>query len=86
MDLIQIILALSLLAVSTTIVFVSISFIKLMTEARQILIKTTAILDDTHQITSSVAKPVSSFSEFLMGFRNGLKLFNKFAGDSKKSE
>lgn len=78
MDLTQILIAVSLIAIAAAIVTCTIYLISLIKELKNAVTSATAILDDAHQITSSVAKPVSSFSDFLMGFKNGFHLFNSF--------
>jgi hypothetical protein len=84
MDLIQILIVISLLVVSVSVAVCTYYIITLIIELKKTIIKTTSILDDTHLITSSVAKPVSSFSDFLMGFKNGFKLFNTFFDKDRK--
>lgn len=84
MDLIQILIVISLLVVSVSVAVCTYYLITLIIELKKTIIKTTSILEDTHLITSSVAKPVSSFSEFLMGFKNGFKLFNTFFDKDRK--
>lgn len=76
MDLTQVVIVASLISITIVFVIVGIWLILVLREAKK-------ILEDTHSITSSVAKPVNSFSEFLMGFRNGFTLFNKFFPDNK---
>lgn len=78
MDPVTIAILLSLLAITTIVVIIGINIVNLLRDLRVTLNKTNSILDDTHSITSSVAGPVSSVSEFVMGFRNGLSVFNKF--------
>lgn len=85
MDPIQILIGISLLAIATAIVICTIYLISLIKELKTAVISATAILDDAHKITDSVAKPVTSFSEFLMGFKNGFQLFNSFF-DKKNKE
>ena len=84
MDITQIVLIISLLSVSTVIVVSGIWLIKVLVEVRSTVVKTNLILDDTKLITSSVAQPVSTFSEFIMGFKNGLSIFNKFFNKPEK--
>lgn len=86
MDIVQIVITVSLLAVTTIIVITGIYFIKLIKEVHQTVSKTNLILDDAHSITSSVSKPLNSISEFVMGFKNGLSVFNKFFDKHKKDE
>jgi hypothetical protein len=86
MDLTQVLIAFCLFAVTTVIVICTIYVISLIKELKSTVLKTGLILDDAHNITSSVAKPVSSLSDFLMGFKNGFHLFNSFFDKKKKEE
>jgi hypothetical protein len=86
MDLTQILIAFCLVAITTVIVICTIYLISLIKELKNTIAKTGAILDDAHKITGSVAKPISSFSDFLMGFKNGFQLFNSFFDKKKKEE
>ena len=90
MDITQIIIITSLVLITLVIVISGIFLIKIFKELRITLNKTNNILDDAHLITSSVAKPVSSISEFVMGFKNGFSFFNKLFDkkdkDDKKDE
>lgn len=78
MDLVPIITVISLLSLTLVISVVGVWLVLVLREAKK-------VLEDTHLITSSVAKPVNSFSEFVMGFRNGFTLFNKFFPKDKKN-
>jgi hypothetical protein len=90
MDITQIIIITSLISITTVIIVSGVWLIKLFKELKITLNKTNNILDDAHLITSSVAKPVSSISEFVMGFKNGFSFFNKLFDkkdkDNKKNE
>lgn len=86
MDITQIIIIVSLIAITTIIVLCGIYFIKFLKDLNLTLKKTNLILDDTHIITDSVAKPVSSFSEILMGLKNGFSFFNNLTRDKKKDD
>lgn len=87
MEITQIIIIISLIAITTIIVVSGIWLVRLFKELNITLKKTNEILDDTHLITSSVAKPVSSISEFVMGFKNGFSFFNNlFDKKNKKDE
>jgi len=79
MDITQIVVVISLLAISTVIVAVGIYLIKLIKDLR-------ITVGETNNIISSVSRPVNSFSEFLMGFKNGFTLFNSFFKTDKKEE
>ncbi len=84
MEITQIVIIVSLILI-TGIVFASgIWLIKIFKELKTTITKTNQILDDAHTITTSVAKPVSSISEFVMGFKNGFSFFNKFFDKNKK--
>jgi hypothetical protein len=85
MDITQIVIIASLILITGVIVVSGIWLILIFKELRITITKTNQILDDTQNITSSIARPVSSFSEFIMGFRNGFSLFNKlFKKDKEK--
>lgn len=86
MDLTQILIAFSLLAIAVAIVVCTVYLISLIKELKNAVTSATAILEDTHKITASVARPVSSFSDFLMGFKNGFQLFNSFFDKNKKEK
>lgn len=77
MDINQIVIIISLLSISTVVVIVGIYLIKLIKDLR-------VTVGETNKIISSVSRPVSSFSEFLMGFRNGFSIFNSFFNKDKK--
>lgn len=79
MDINQIVIILSLLSISTVVVIVGVYLIKLIKDLR-------VTVNETNHLISSVSQPVSSFSEFLMGFRNGFSLFNSFFGKDKKNK
>lgn len=84
MDITQIIISISLLAVSTVIVISGIYLINLLKDIRLTVQKTNSILDDTQSITSSISKPLNSVSEFVMGFKNGITMFNNFFKKEEK--
>ncbi len=84
MDTIQIVIIISLVAITTIIIVGGIYFIKLLKDLSVTLKKTNIILDDTHSITDSIAKPVSSASEFLMGLKNGFSFFNNLTKNKKE--
>ena len=84
MDTTQIVIIVSLLAITTIIVIAGIYFIRLLKDLNVTLKKTNIILDDAHTITSSVAQPVSAFSEFIMGLKNGMSFFTNLVGKRKE--
>ena len=79
MDITQIAIIISLLSISTVVVAVGVYLIKLIKELR-------VTVNETNQIIASVSRPVSSFSEFLMGFKNGFTIFNSFFKKDKKEK
>ena len=79
MDINQIVIIISLLSISTVVVIVGIYLIKLIKDLR-------VTVSETNKIISSVSQPVSSFSEFLMGFKNGFSIFNSFFGKKNKKD
>lgn len=85
MDITQIIIAASLSIITVAIVTCFIFLIKFIQDLRFVLKQVTPIIDDANLISSSIARPVSSASDFLMGFKNGFKLFNSF-NKSKKDD
>lgn len=86
MEITQIIIIISLVSITTIIVASGVWLIRLFKELNRTLKKTNEILDDTHLITSSVAKPVSSISEFVMGFKNGFSFFNNLFDKKNKKD
>jgi len=84
MDLTQFFIVLSLVIISLSIGVCTFYLVSLIKDLKTAVVKSTAILDDTQKITGSIAKPVSSFSDFLMGFKNGFQLFNSFFDKDKK--
>lgn len=86
MDITQIVIIVSLIVITAVIVISGVYFIRLLKDLSTTLKKTDLILDDTHLITDSIAKPVSSFSEILMGLKNGFSFFNNLNRDKKKND
>lgn len=79
MDLTQIVVIISLLAISSVVVATGIYLIKLLKELR-------VTVSTANQVVTSISGPVSSISEFLMGFKNGFNLFNSFFKKDKKED
>lgn len=85
MDITQIVIIVSLISISTAIVFCSVYLIMIFREFKITITKTNAILDDTKLVSSSISQPLTSISEFITGFKNGIGLFNSlFDKKSKK--
>lgn len=86
MDITQIVIITSLVLITGIIFASGIWLIKIFKELKITLTKTNKILDDTQSITSSVAKPINSISEFVMGFKNGFSLFNNLFDKKDKKD
>lgn len=76
MDITQIIIVSSIVCITTIVVVAGIWLILILKELKHALKKADLILDDTKQITAAVAEPISSISEFVQGFKNGVAFFN----------
>lgn len=85
MDLTQIVIIISLISVTAVIVGCGIWLILIFKEVKKTIIQTNSILEDTKLITTSVAAPISSISEFVTGFKNGISLFNVFFKKKNKN-
>lgn len=86
MDTSQIITSICLILITITLVSLGIYVITVLVEVKNSLHKINRILETTETITDAVAAPVSSFSEFIMGFKNGFTVFNKFFKNKKTSD
>lgn len=80
MDVTQIVVISSIIAVSLVIIAAGVWFILLLKEVRVSVIKANTILDDAKLITQSVVEPVSTISDFVSGIKSGLKIFNSMFG------
>lgn len=85
MDVTQIIIIISIISVSAVIVTSGVWMIMILKEFKDTVKKTNSILDDTKLITSSIAEPVTTISEFFSGFRSGLNLLNSFFKKKEES-
>ncbi|MBU3935311.1 hypothetical protein KJ909_01425 [Patescibacteria group bacterium] len=86
MDTTQLVIIISIVSVSLVIVICGIWLMFILKELRLALKKTNGIIDDTKALTTSLSRPISSLSEFLMGFKNGLHLFNSLFPKEKKDK
>lgn len=84
MDITQIVIAICLSIITLTIVAGFVVVIRLIDDLRKLLNQFSPIIDNANLISSSIARPVSSASDFLMGFKNGFKLFNSFSKTKKE--
>lgn len=76
MEFTQIVIVITLLSVAACFVTITVWLILLLRELKNTIYKTNSILDDTKQISTSIAQPFNSFSEFIIGFKNGIRMFN----------
>lgn len=86
MDITQVVIIVSLILVTAIIIVCGVGLYAILRELRITIQKTNTILDDTKLITGSVAQPISSFSEFVMGFKSGMKIFNNVFNKDKKDK
>lgn len=86
MDITQVIIATSLSIITVAIVVCFVFLIKFIQDLRGLLKQVAPIVDDANLISSSIARPVSTASDFLMGFKNGFKIFNSFSSPNGKKE
>ena len=82
------IIVISILTVLLTIVGVQIFLI--LVEVRNILKKTTSMLDDAKKVTHAVVEPVEEASSFLTGLKSGFGIMKKirkiFTEDKEKDK
>lgn len=60
--------------------------IKILKEFLQTVRQINSILDDTKVVSESVAEPVATFSDFLMGLRSGLDLVTRLVQKNEKKK
>jgi hypothetical protein len=86
MDPTQVIITISVFLITVTVIFCAVYFVKLLSDLRLLLTKINPIVSDAGLISSSIAKPVSSISEFIMGFKNGFSIFNNLFPKEKENK
>ena len=77
MDTAQLVVTISIASVSVVVVVCGIWLVLILKEFKTTLKKANTIVDDAKIVTGAIVAPASSISEFIMGFKNGLQLFNK---------
>lgn len=80
----QIILSACAITATATIVILGYKLYHTLLQIESSMGKVDKIADDIESISSSVREPVASFSEFLMGFKNGAMILNSLAPQLKK--
>ncbi len=71
MEIAQIIIAICLVFITITIMVIAFFLIMLIKQLQNLVSKTEGVVDN-------ISRPVNSFVDFLMGFRNGFSFFKKF--------
>ena len=87
MGITQLILVLVIVLLASVLTVIGVEVFFILKEFRLSVRKINKILDDSGMISESVAKPIQSFSGFVMGLKSGvnfMKLFSKFTQDEEK--
>ncbi len=77
-DTLQLYLALIIFILTVVLSVIGVQVYFILKELRQTVEKVNKVLDDTGEITESVAQPVNMFSTLLTGLRSGSKLVKHF--------
>lgn len=77
---VSILLVFVISVLSSVLAICGIQVYLILKEFRESIKKLNKMLDDMGMISSSVAKPISGFSEFIMGLKTGLEAFKGLAG------
>ena len=83
MEINQILTAGVLLSLGTLFAALAFFIFSIYADVKNILVKTSAILDDTKLITGSVAGPATSVSELIMVVKSALATLNALFGPKK---
>ncbi|MFA6519130.1 MAG: hypothetical protein WCV93_05825 [Candidatus Shapirobacteria bacterium] len=83
MEINQILSAGVLLALGTLFAALAFFIFSIYADVKSILVKTNSILDDTKQITNSVAGPVTSASKLIMVIKSALATLNALFGPKR---
>lgn len=79
----QILLVLVVGVLTTVLTIAGIQVIQILRELRETVSTLNKVLEDSHVITSSVAKPISGISGFIMGIKGITDVVNLFSGKEK---
>lgn len=82
----QILLFVVVSVLATVLTLAGIQVIHILAELKISVKKLNQIMDDCQLVSSSVAKPVAGVSNFLMGLKNGLEVFNMIKEVQKPSK
>lgn len=86
METTQLVIIVSIISISAVFVCCGIWFILVLKELKTTIQKASNVIDDAHSMTASIAEPLCSLSEFLMGFKNSLHIFNSLFGKKQKAK
>ncbi|MGB9637261.1 MAG: hypothetical protein ACPLY7_00475, partial [Microgenomates group bacterium] len=81
----QVLLFLVVTTITTVLTIAGIEVIHILRELRKSAKTFNQILEDSHLISSSIAKPISGMSGFLMGLKSGIEVVSTFF-DKRKGE
>lgn len=82
----QILLFLVVSILTTVLTIAGIQVIHILQELRETVKTLNKVLEDTHTITSSVAKPVLGFSSFITGLKSGAGIVNMILNRKEKEK
>ncbi len=82
----QILLIIVVSVLTSVLTACGIQVFYILKEIRESMKKTNKILDDAGLISSSVAKPISGISEFLMGLKSGAEVIRLLTKKKKEEE
>ncbi len=80
----QILLILVVTILTTLLAISGVQVIHILRELRTTVKTLNKVLDDSHTITSSIAKPVAGFSGFLTGLKSGTKILSMLLKSKEK--
>lgn len=80
----QALLILVVTILTTLLAISGIQVIHILRELRTTVKTLNKVLDDSHTITSSIAKPVAGFSGFLTGLKSGSKVLGMLLNQKEK--
>jgi len=79
----QILLLAVVITLTTVLTIAGIEVIHILKELRESVKTFNKVLDDSHTISSSIAKPVEGMSSFIMGIKSGADIIGGLLGKGK---
>lgn len=86
MDITQLLLSIMFLSITAVFTIIGVWLLMVLRDAKEVIVKTNSILTDAQSVTSSIKAPISSFSEFMIGLKNGLQFVNQLIDQIPKSK